>query len=307
MDIADGPMHAALEAIPDRTELRLDGHVLGVVASWWRNFPLSYDWNPQRIRLRDHQQRYRITRFGGFAVLTCPGPGDGASASLLWGRGSREDLSAALTGRTLLRTDRETAENATSVGTGLRVAAFPTPNFNEYLYGLTEQNELQGKRFARRRTYLRALERAARRVDFAELNLGAADDAQAVLDVYSRWEDTHVGADSVNDERTALECLLTGAATGETTYAVGLRVDDELAGFAIYDVLAAGVATAHFVKARRNSAEVAATWQALFTAAYHAGASLLNGGYDGGLQGLRAAKKGLRPRAMRDAFLVVSG
>jgi hypothetical protein len=295
----------ALCTIPDRTELPLDEHALGVIASLWREFPLCYDWNPMRIAWRDHQRRYRVTRFGGFVVLGCPAPEAGGSSYLLWGRGNAEDLSAAMTGQTMLRADRATAEHAASVGTD-NVAIFPARNFDEYFYDLAEQHGLQGKKFGRRRTYLRFLQRSAGSVEFVELDLGSHGDLRAISDVYAEWERNHGTEASIEDERAALQVMLSGGRMDRRTRVAGLRISGELAGFAVYDLLNDSVATAHFVKAWRDSATVAGTWHALFTSAYRVGATVLNGGYDAGLEGLRAAKGGLRPHEMREAFFVLS-
>ena len=295
----------ALTQIPQGVELPMGPSTMSVIESLWHSFPLSYDWNPQRIALRDQRRMYRLQRFGGFAVLRCPAADGASSISLLWGRGGREDLFAAMTGRAILRADRDTADHAVSIGAEWGVTTFPARNFDEYLYDLTEQTELLGKQFGRRRTYLRALERSAGSIEFAQLDLNSAEDVRAVLKVQANWESRHDREASVSDERKSLDSLLDGGAAMATTQASGLRIEGELVGFAVYDLLTESVATAHFVKAPSGSAEVAGTWQALFISAHRAGATLVNGGYDGGLQGLRSAKSGLRPHEMREAFFVL--
>jgi hypothetical protein len=297
------PNHGALAELPEATEQAMDDAALGVVRAQWRDLSLGYDWNPLRIAWRGSQRRYRITRFGSFLVLQCPGSEDGTFSTLLGGRGSGDDLATAMAGHTMLRADPATAEHALDIGTG--VAVFSARGFDEYLYDLPEQLALQGKRFGRRRTYLRSLERDAGSVELTDLDLESAHDASAVAWLYDSWSDVHGSEASVEDERAALQVLLDGG--GREVRAAGLRIDGNLAGFGVYDLLADGVATAHFVKARRSSAETAATWQAVFASAHRAGASTLNGGYDGGLKGLRAAKSGLRPQKMREALFVVAG
>lgn len=295
--------HGALALLPEATERTVDDTALGVVRALWRDLPLGYDWDPLRIAWRAAKRRYRITRFGGFLVLQCPGAEEGTFSTLLWGRGACGDLAAAMAGHPMLRADLATAQHAVDVGTG--VAAFPARGFDEYLYDLEEQLALRGKRFGRRRTYLHSLERDAGSVELTDLDLDSARDASAVARLYDAWTEKHGSEASVEDERAALQVLLDGG--GREAMVAGLRVDGELAGFGVYDVLADGVATAHFLKARRSSAETAATWQAVFASAHRAGASSLNGGYDGGLEGLRTAKSGLRPQTMREAFFVVVG
>lgn len=297
------PRSRGLEILPDATEQALDAGALGIIRMLWRNQPLGYDWAPLRIAWRDGHCRYRIARFGDFLVLRCPGAEKGTYSTLLWGRGSSDDLARVMVQYPLLRADLPTSEHAARLGTD--IVTFPASNFDEYLYDLPEQLALQGKRFGRRRTYLRSLERDSRSLELTDLDLDSEADVSAIAGLFDEWATEHGSEASVEDERVALQTLLAGER--HEARVAGLRVDGELAGFGVYDLLATGVATAHFLKARRSSAETAATWQAVFSSAHRAGASTLNGGYDGGRDGLRTAKTGLRPHMMREAFFVVAG
>lgn len=295
----------ALGSMPQAVELPLDGAALGGIETVWRELSPLYDWNPSRIVLRD-ARRYRLARFGGFVVLSCPSALAATSALLLCGRGDAADLRSAMRDRPLLRSDRQTAEHALSVGAEAGVVAVHARHFDEYWYDLAEQHAMCGNKFSRRRTYLRALERSGA-MRFEKLSLACTADVDEIRHVTAQWQDRQAQAPTVDDERAALERLLSGSMPLDDMHVAGLRVNDELAGFAIYDTITDDAATAHFVKARRNSAEIAGTWQALFDSAYRAGARVLNGGYDGGLEGLRRAKSGLRPHSIRQAFFVLPG
>ncbi len=292
--------------IPEGVDIAVGSAIIELLEPVWRGGRLPYEWNPCRIAMRNRGEGYRLSRFGGFLVLSYPAPEDAGFATLLWGEGESEDLRAAMAGRLLVRVGSRTADHVLTTAYGTELAAFPARNFDEYLYDLDAQVGLSGSRFARRRTYLRALERSATTVEFVDLDLSSTADLAEVGRLYSGWMTGRDATASIVDERAALATLLEGDIPHRAIGLAGLRVDGELAGFAAYDVLAPDVATAHFIKSRSGGAETAATWQSFFASARRRGATTANGGYDGGVGGLREAKLGLRPSSMSEMFFLIA-
>lgn len=169
--------------------------------------------------------------------------------------------------------------------------------WDDYIYDLAEQVSLKGSQFARRRTYLRGLQRRLSE-RFSHLDLTSSDQAGAVLELARTWQH-HRGGDSTFRELVAIERALVGSSE-HGIRGIGLWADGRgyLESFALYAVHGEW-AQALFVKARTRSSDLyAGAWQNLFEASHEAGAEFLNGEYDAGLDGLKHFKRALRPTRM---------
>lgn len=165
--------------------------------------------------------------------------------------------------------------------------------YADYVYELGEQLALEGRRFARRRTYLRSLASRGSRYDEVDLDLSEAIAQASIRDVNARWVNEREPDPLIAAESAALTRLLETAGVLPVT-ARGITCNDDLVAFGIFDVNGS-VATAHFVKSARDSAVTACAWQSMFKAAFEMGARTMNAGYDGGVPGLRMAKSNLVP------------
>lgn len=268
-----------------------------LLANIWSRLHLPYDWNPNCVWFRSGTGDFAVRRVGGFLVQTFPAPIPPGAVSLLWGRGTKSDVDHLLEHRDLLyRSDAETQAHLDSIDHGAPFDSIPSRDFDDYIYALADQITLEGKKFSRRRTYLRSLDRDYGSAEVVAVDL-TSDHAKADLRrVYDRWASWHKQSPTIAAERRALvRSLECGSALG--LRCVGLEVEGSLRGFATYDVFGK-MSTAHIVKSDRDSAISAGVWQGLFAAAHEAGATRMNCGYDGGLQGLRHAKQGLKPEKM---------
>jgi len=276
-----------------------------VLTRLWAAHDMPFEWNPNRVLLRNREGLTRVKRLGQFLQLTVTAPGTADPVKLLWGNGDGRDLAREFaTVPTVLRTDPVTLQHLDSLRDALPFATLPAPAFNDYLYDLPEQTRMKGKRFARRRNQLRSLERSFTVAEGVPLDLSHRSVVAQINRIHEGWLRERDNSPSIQDEQRALQCCLSGGGNNPSMHGVGLVLDDSLVGFAIYDVIGEHAA-AHFVKSALESSVVAGTWHAMFDAALYAGARILNGGYDGGLIGLRTAKRNLVPHHCRDSTLVV--
>lgn len=298
-------LHCSLAELPERVDLPFERTAYETLTRLWSAHDMPYDWNPNRLLFRNYDGLIRLKRLSQFLQLTFPAPGTAEPVTLLWGRGDDHDLVHEFArAPTIFRTDPCTLKHLNALRASVPFATAPAPGFNDYIYDLPEQVNLNGKPFARRRTYLRSLERSYNSVAFVDLDLSNHSIATQINRINDDWLQRRGPSTTTLDEQRALNRCLSGAGTNPSTRAAGLILDGTLAGFAIYDIF--GVfAAAHFVKSLHQSNVVAATWHALFRSAQSAGAKTLNGGYDGGLTGLRSAKRGLIPHHYTESVLVV--
>jgi len=289
-----------------------DGQVVGVtdstgaaLASAWSTFAMPYDWNPTVASLRKSGTT-RFKRVGSFLAQSIR-YGPTGEVHLLWGSGSRSDLEllTAELGGAVLRSDVATARHVEDLRPRPAFSVHPNRAIDDYIYDLGEQVSMTGKKFSRRRTYLRALQRSSPSSRIVSLDPTDAADAAVIRQVQDEWLRTHGDSTTAAREADALERCLTADILPTSVRGVGLEIGGTMCGFALYDVVD-GRAAAHFVKAHRDSAITCATWQGMFEDAALAGASELNAGYDGGLPGLRAAKTNLRPACRIESVLLVS-
>ena len=290
---------------PEGTDVPFGQAAYDALTHLWAAHGMPYDWNPNRVLLRNRDGMTRVKRLGQFLQLTVTAPGTAEPVKLLWGKGDGRDLVREFaTAPTVFRTDPVTLEHLDSLRDALPFAALPAPAFNDYLYDLPEQTQMKGKRFARRRNYLRSLERSFTVVERVPLDLSHRSVVAQINRVHEDWLRERDDSPTIHDEQRALQRCLSGGGSNPSMRGVGLVLDGNLVGFAIYDVIGEHAA-AHFVKSALESIVVTGTWHAMFDAARCAGARILNGGYDGGLSGLRTAKRSLVPHHCRDSTLVV--
>jgi hypothetical protein len=221
------------------------------------------------------------------------------------GPGGAEDLVAYLQhGWRHFRLDESTVTHISSHPSVNQWRALPDDRFDNYLYDLGEQVSLLGRRFARRRTYLRAAARHGGELNCKPISLSDPKVVRQIRLVQHEWSEGRIASATVRAEDDALEACLRGCSVPNLR-GVGVYMDDSLAAFAVYEIVGQQ-AIAYFVKGRRDGVVYASIWQSLFEDAYAAGAYTLNGGYHGGLAGLRMAKQGLRPQAMLKMYSLLA-
>lgn len=186
-----------------------------------------------------------------------------------------------------------------------RMLRFRDRRFSDYLYDLATQLALEGKQFGRRRGYLRSVQSRATRCRSVPLDLCDEATTRRLQRLNRRWAKGHEGSETIRRESAALTRTLRDAARLPVR-GHGVSVDGVLVAFSIFD-LNGDVATAHFLKAPKDSALSALNWHSMFEAAHALGAVWMNGGYDAGLEGLRRAKQNLVPQAMLEKDLFTCG
>lgn len=292
LDLAMGgaSIDRALARIPEGQPLALRTHVLNDLDSLCSTVTPPYDWNPNRL-MAVADSTSVLHRSGRLLLLRLVSrQGSATPINLMWGRGDPAPFRPIVSDNPLVRCDRDTWRRLQ-----VRFPRSPTResrDLAEYVYDLADQVALVGRRYARRRTYLRA----ANDTWVARLDLHHRPTVDDVMTLSEAWyEQRRPLSQTMVLEQAALATSLGGASRfGHSLKGVGVFNDSRMVGFAIYDVHGSR-AFAHFVKAAPVSAIFARLWHALFEQALKDGAGSLNGGYDGGLTNLRRAKLNLVP------------
>lgn len=255
---------------------------------------LPYEWNAVGLWARD-DGRTSLDRAGTFRELRFPSDDGLRLVSTVRGEGHPSDLLKLLQRVDAL--ERITPRNLVLADEPEVLLRVSDSRYADYIYDLGEQVALEGKRFARRRTYLRSLARREACYDEVDLDLSEAITQASIRDVNTRWVNERDPDPLIAVESAALNRLLEASGALPVT-ARGITCNDDLVAFGIFDVNGR-FATAHFVKSTRDSAVTASMWHAIFRAAFEFGAQTMNAGYDGGAAGLRFAKSNLVPHEVR--------
>lgn len=252
---------------------------------------LPYEWNSIGLWIRDDGRTSLATQ-DGFRHLTFPSDDKSRLIHTALGAGDPRALVDILSATDVL--ERVVGSGLAVKGEPKDIVRIPDTRYSDYVYDLQEQVGLSGKRFARRRTYLREL--SGRKHHYRDVDLNLADNSarEEIRTVNARWTADHDPNDRLIAAESAALARLLETAHLMPVIAKGITCDNELVAFSIFDVNGTH-ATAHFVKSQRDSAVTAFTWQSMFEAAHDLGALTINAGYDGGLAGLRRAKTNLTP------------
>lgn len=265
-----------------------------------------YDWQAN-VALFAGASDESLSRIGDAHVLQLPGTSQRHSAPALSIRGA--DLAGSIRDTSFFdistvfqRVDLATCDAIKRAVGAEHLDVFEDRRFFDYIYSINEQVALDGTRFSRRRTYLRACEKD-NDLRSGPLNLSDERHVAAVHRVSTAWRATRPPGQSIDHETTAIGRCLTRELS-HLSRGVGVWRGPELIGYGIYSFSGFN-SVCHFAKSERSGPASALLWQTIFTDAQQRGVRSMNCGYDGGLSGLRAAKLNLKPSAVAPRFSIV--